>query len=315
MRPTLTSTVPTQLLDATVAEFRGARHAYGSTVALADFDLTVRPGEVVAVLGPNGAGKTTALHLLMGLLAPQAGTVRLFGADPRERATRERLGVMLQASGVPETLTVREHLLGFAAYYPTPLPLGDVIASAGLHEVADRKYGTLSGGQKQRLHLALALVGDPDLLVLDEPTTGLDASARRALWASVRALLRRGRSVILTTHDLDEADALADRIVLLHHGRILAEGTPAEIKSSTASRRIRVVTRLDEANLRSRPGVHQVRRDGQATEILCAAAEPLVLALLQDDPGASDLAVSGATLEDAFLALTVSQHRPHLEVA
>ena len=315
MQPTPAPNAPSPRVDHTVAEFRGASFAYGTTVALDDLDLTVRPGEVVAVLGPNGAGKTTALHLLMGLIAPKSGTVRLFGADPRERATRERLGVMLQVSGVPETLTVREHLLGFAAYYPSPLPLHDVIATAGLHEVADRTYGKLSGGQKQRLHLALALVGDPDLLVLDEPTTGLDASARRALWASVRALLRRGRSVILTTHDLDEADALADRIVLLHHGRVLAEGTPAEIKSSTASRRIRVVTRLDEANLRSRPGVHQVRRDGQATEILCAAAEPLVLALLQDDPGASDLAVSGATLEDAFLALTVSQHRPHLEVA
>lgn len=262
--------------DVAVTEFRGARHAYGATVALADFDLTVRPGEVVAVLGPNGAGKTTALHLLMGLLAPQAGSVRLFGADPRDRAARERLGVMLQVSGVPETLTVREHLRGFAAYYPAPLPLDDVIATAGLGEVARRPYGKLSGGQRQRLHLALALVGDPDLLVLDEPTTGLDAAARRALWASIRAMLGRGRSVILTTHDLDEADALADRIVLLHHGRVLAEGTPAEIKASTASRRIRVVTRLDEARLRTRPGVLEVGRDGQATEILCADRKSVV---------------------------------------
>jgi ABC-2 type transport system ATP-binding protein len=315
MQPTPAPRTPSPTSPPAVAEFRGARYAYGATVALSDFDLTVRPGEVVAVLGPNGAGKTTALHLLMGLLAPRAGTVRLFGADPRERATRERLGVMLQVSGVPETLTVREHLLGFAAYYPAPLPLAEVLATVGLAEVAHRPYGKLSGGQRQRLHLAIALVGDPDLLVLDEPTTGLDASARRALWASVRALLRRGRSVILTTHDLDEADALADRIVLLHHGRILAEGTPAEIKSSTASRRIRIVTALDQAYLRARPGVHEVRLDGQATEILCAAAEPLVLEILRDDPGAADLEVSGATLEDAFLALTAVQQGPHQEVS
>ena len=298
-----------------VAEFRGARYAYGATVALADFDLTVRPGEVVAVLGPNGAGKTTALHLLMGLLAPPAGSVRRSGAAPRERAARERLGVMLQVSGVPETLTVREHVRAYAAYYPAPMGIDEAIATAGLAEVARRPYGKLSGGQRQRLHLALALVGDPDLLVLDEPTTGLDAAARRTLWASIRAMLRRGRSVILTTHDLDEADALADRIVLLHHGRVLAEGTPAEIKATTASRRVRVVTRLDGVRVRALPGVHEVRRDGQATEILCAAAEPLVLEILTADPTAHDLEVSGATLEDAFLALTAARPRTHREVA
>ncbi len=298
-----------------VAQFAGTRYTYGANVALADFDLTVEPGEVVAVLGPNGAGKTTALHLLMGLIAPAAGTVRLFGADPRNRTARERLGVMLQVSGVPETLTVREHLRGFAAYYPAPLALAEVIATAGLEEVAHRPYGKLSGGQRQRLHLALALVGDPDLLVLDEPTTGLDATARRALWASVRAMLGRGRSIILTTHDLDEADALADRIVLLDHGRILAEGTPAAIKAGTASRRVRVVTALDEAWFRARPGVHEVRFDGQATEVLCAAAEGLVLDLLNADPTAHDLDVTGATLEDAFLALTAAARRAPQDVA
>lgn len=290
-----------------VAEFSGVTHAYGATLALDHLDLRVGPGEVVAVLGPNGAGKTTALHLLMGLLAPRAGSVRLFGSDPRERAARERLGVMLQVTGVPETLTVLEHLRAFAAYYPAPLALDEVIDTAGLAEVARRPYGKLSGGQRQRLHLGLALVGDPDLLVLDEPTSGLDASARRALWASVRAMLGRGRSVILTTHDLDEADALADRIVLLHHGRVLAEGTPGEIKANTASRRVRLVTTLDEAWLRGRPGVHAVRRDGQATEILCGSAERLVHELLDADTGARDLEVGGATLEDAFLALTTAR--------
>jgi ABC-2 type transport system ATP-binding protein len=284
--------------------FEGVGHDYGRTVALDGFDLTVRPGEVVAVLGPNGAGKTTAMHALMGLLEPKRGTVRLMGRDPRDRGAREQLGAMLQISGVPETLTVREHLRCFAATYPSPLPLDELMEMVGLTEVARRPYGKLSGGQKQRLHLAIALVGDPRVLVLDEPTTGLDAASRRSLWAIVRALLGRGRSVLLTTHDLAEADALADRVVLLHHGRVLAEGTPAEIKAGTASRRVRVVSRLDEAWFRARPGVADVRRDGQAFEVLCAAAEPLVLDVLRADPTASDLEVSGASLEDAFLALT-----------
>jgi ABC-2 type transport system ATP-binding protein len=284
--------------------FEGVGHDYGRTVALDGFDLRVQPGEVVAVLGPNGAGKTTAMHALMGLLSPKRGRVRLMGRDPRERAAREHLGAMLQISGVPETLTVREHLRCFAATYPAPLPLDELLERVGLTDVARRPYGKLSGGQKQRLHLAIALVGDPQVLVLDEPTTGLDAGSRRALWAIVRALLGRGRAVLLTTHDLAEADALADRVVLLHHGRLLAEGTPAEVKAGTASRRVRVVSRLDEAWFRARPGVADVRRDGQAVEVLCAAAEPLVLDVLRTDPSASDLEVSGASLEDAFLAIT-----------
>jgi ABC-2 type transport system ATP-binding protein len=298
IRPTSLRTVPPAVA------FEGVGHDYGRTVALDGFDLRVEPGEVVAVLGPNGAGKTTAMHALMGLLTPSRGRVRLRGRDPRDRAAREGLGAMLQISGVPETLTVREHLRSFAAYYPAPLPLADVLERVGLTGVADRAYGKLSGGQKQRLHLAIALVGDPEVLVLDEPTTGLDAASRRALWSIVRDLLDRGRAIVLTTHDLAEADALADRIVLLHHGRVLAEGTPGQIKAATASRRVRVVSRLDEDWFRARPGVASVRRDGQAVEALCAVAEPLVLDLLRADPEARDLEVSGASLEDAFLALT-----------
>ena len=184
------------------------------------------------------------------------------------------------------------------------LVAGELLERVGLTEVARRPYGKLSGGQKQRLHLAIALVGDPRVLVLDEPTTGLDAASRRSLWAIVRALLGRGRAVVLTTHDLAEADALADRVVMLHRGRILAQGTSAEVKARTASRRVRVVSRLDEAWFRARPGVADVRRDGPALEVLCATAEPLVLDVLQTDPDAHDLEVSGASLEDAFLAIT-----------
>ena len=305
MDTTATPIRPATPRSATLAvAFEDVGHEYGRNVALDGFNLSVAAGEVVAVLGPNGAGKSTAMHALMGLLTPKRGRVRLMGLDPRDRVARERLGAMLQISGVPETLTVREHLRSFASYYPTALPLDEVLERVGLTEVAHRQYGMLSGGQKQRLHLAIALVGDPEVLVLDEPTTGLDAESRRSLWAIVRALLGRGRAVVLTTHDLDEADALADRIVLLQGGRVLAEGTPAQIKAGTASRRVRVVTRLDERWFEGRSGVAGVRRDGQAVEVLCAAAEPLVAELLRADPGARDLEVGGASLEDAFLALT-----------
>ena len=317
MEPAIAPTRPAVLHPTSPAvTFEGVGHDYGRTVALDAFGLSVAPGEVVAVLGPNGAGKTTAMHALMGLLEPKRGRVRLMGRDPRERAAREQLGAMLQISGVPETLTVREHLRCFAATYPAPLPLDELLERVGLTEVARRPYGKLSGGQKQRLHLAIALVGDPRVLVLDEPTTGLDAGSRRALWAIVRTLLGRGRAVVLTTHDLAEADALADRVVMLHRGRVLAEGTPAEVKAGTASRRVRGVSRLTEAWFRARPGVADVRRDGQAVEVLCATAEPLVLEVLRADPSARDLEVSGASLEDAFLALTqAATAAPHPAVA
>src|SRR5690606_2161132 len=175
--------------------------------------IRVRPGEVLALLGPNGAGKTTAVSTLLGLLRPDAGAASLFGARPDDMAAKVRIGAMLQISGVPPTLTVREHIESFAAYYPDPLPVEESLELAGLTDVADRQYGRLSGGQKQRVHFALAMVGDPDLLFLDEPTTGLDVESRRDFWRQVREFIGDGRTVILTTHYLEEADALADRIV------------------------------------------------------------------------------------------------------
>jgi ABC-2 type transport system ATP-binding protein len=287
-----------------IAELSGAVKKYGSVTALAGVDLAVRPGEVVALLGPNGAGKTTAVQLLLGLARPTAGEARLFGREPQDAEARMRVGVMLQVSKVPETLKVKEHIHLISSYYPHPLPRREVIAAAGLDGLEERLFGKLSGGQRQRVLFALALCGDPDLLFLDEPTVGLDVEARRALWEQIRARAGAGRTVLLTTHYLEEADALADRIVLLDRGRIVAEGTPAEIKARVLGKRIRCRTQLTTAELAALPGVRDVRRLGDEIEIAAAAAEPVVRLLLARDPDLSALDVRGAGLEEAFLALT-----------
>ncbi len=292
-----------------VAQLEGVTKRYGDVVALKDATLRVRPGEVLAVLGPNGAGKTTAVNLMLGLLRPDEGAVSLFGTSPEDVAAKVRIGAMLQISGVPPTLTVREHLTSFAAYYPSPLPVNEAIELAGLTEVADRQYGKLSGGQKQRLHFGLAMIGDPDLLFLDEPTTGLDVESRRQFWRQVRSFLTGGRTVVLTTHYLEEADALADRIVLLDRGRVLAEGSPSEIKARTSGKVVRAVTSLSAAKLASLPGVTHVESLGVAWQLLTTQAEATVRALLAADDTLTGLEVTGASLEEAFLAIT-NHHQP-----
>lgn len=288
----------------TILELRGITKTYGSVTALDGVDLTIRRGEVIALLGPNGAGKTTCLNLLLGLIQPTRGAVRMFGSDPRQLHNRVRTGTMLQMSGLPDTLTVQEHLELFAAYYPAPLEVGQAVRLAGLEGTERRFYGRLSGGQKQRLHLALALIGDPEVLFLDEPTSGLDVQARRGLWQQVRAFIARGRTVILTTHYLEEADALADRIVLLDQGRIIREGSPAAVKAGTPGQRVRARTSFPLDMARQLPGVISARRDGTVLELLVTGAEAASRELLAFDADLSDLEVSGVSLEEAFLALT-----------
>ncbi|MFY9826494.1 MAG: ABC transporter ATP-binding protein [Thermoanaerobaculia bacterium] len=287
-----------------LAELRGAVKKYGAVTALAGVDFAVRPGEVVALLGPNGAGKTTAVQLLLGLIRPSGGEVRLFNQDPRSAAARVRVGAMLQVSKVPETLKVREHVHLISSYYPNPLPEAEVMAAAGLADLEERLFGKLSGGQRQRVLFALALCGDPDLLFLDEPTVGLDVEARRAFWSVIEGRAAEGRSVLLTTHYLEEADALADRIVLISRGRIVAEGTPAEIKARVAGRKIRCRTTLTLAEASALAGVRAARREGELTEVFTNDADRAVRELLQRDPALSGLEVEGADLEEAFLALT-----------
>jgi ABC-2 type transport system ATP-binding protein len=295
--------------DAPMAELRRAVKRYGPVTALSGVDLAVQPGEVVALLGPNGAGKTTAVQLLLGLVRPSEGEARLFGLDPRRADARMRVGAMLQISKVPETLKVKEHVHLISSYYPQPLPQAEVMAAAGLSGIENRLFGKLSGGQKQRVLFALALCGDPDLLFLDEPTVGLDVESRRAFWTVIEEKAAEGRSVLLTTHYLEEADALADRIVLISGGRIVAEGTPGEIKARAAGRKVRCRTVLSLEEVAALPGVRNARQDGELVELFAAEAERAVRELLIRDPLLSALEVRGADLEEAFLALTGAEER------
>ena len=295
--------------DVVIASLEAVSKSYGSIRALDKVNFRVHAGEVVALLGPNGAGKTTAVKLLLGLLQPNSGSVRVFGRNPTNPENRMKTGAMLQVGRVPETLKIREHIELFSSYYENPLPLNDVLAAAGLESLRDRKFGDLSGGQKQRTLFALAICGDPDLLFLDEPTVGLDVEARRMLWDEIRSLVNRGKTVLLTTHYLQEADALADRVAVINKGEIIAEGTPATIKAQTAGKRIRCITRLSLEKLRQIPGVTEVKEDREAVEIHTGAAEPVVRALLSQDETLSSLEVSSAGLEEAFLALTQDASR------
>ncbi len=287
-----------------VASLEGVNKNYGDIRALRGVNFRVHAGEVVALLGPNGAGKTTAVKLLLGLLPPSAGQVRVFGGDPANPENRMRTGAMLQVGRVPETLRVREHIDLFSSYYEKPMPLAEVLAAAGLEKLSDRKFGDLSGGQRQRVLFALAICGNPDLLFLDEPTVGLDVEARRMLWDEIRRMVGRGKTVLLTTHYLQEADALADRVAVINQGEIIAQGTPAEIKAKTSGKRIRCITSLSIAGIRQIAGVTDAKEDREAIEITAVEAEPVVRELLARDLKLSGLEITSAGLEEAFLALT-----------
>ena len=290
-----------------IAALTNVTKRYGETVALDGMNLALRPGEVVALLGPNGAGKSTAVRLLLGLIAPTAGMARVFGGDPQTPETRLRVGAMLQVARIPETLRVREHLDLFRSYYAKPLPVAEIVRIAQLEGVEDKMFSTLSGGQKQRVLFGLALCGDPDLVFLDEPTVGMDIEARRGLWQQIRTLANRGKTVLLTTHYLEEADALANRIVVINKGKIVSEGTPAEIKSVSAGRKIRCRTRLTVEFLSALPGVMSVEQSGDDVVVMTPHAEAVVREMLLRDETLSGLEIASPALEDAFLALTTSR--------
>ena len=291
-----------------VAQARGVTKTYGPVTALRNVDIDLRSGELLALLGPNGAGKTTLVRMLLGLASPDTGRVTVFGADPRDEAMRYLVGAMLQVARVPETLKVREHIDLFSSYYPSPLPVSETLRIAGLEDLKDRRFGELSGGQRQRVLFAISICGDPDLLFLDEPTVGLDVEARRLMWTQIRALVARGKTVLLTTHYLNEADALADRIVVLSHGSVVAEGTPADIKSRAIGKQVRFTSRLSLDEIRSIPGVSTVISDRDKYELQVQAPEPVVRELLQRDAWLTDLEITTAGLEEAFLALTKNQN-------
>ncbi len=277
---------------------------YDDKIALSDVSLDIAGGGVVALLGPNGAGKTTTVKLMLGLASPTSGSVTIFGRDPRDSAARQRIGAMLQVAKVPETLRVREHIDLFRSYYPAPMAADDVLRITGIESIRNSKFGDLSGGQRQRVLFALAICGDPDMLFLDEPTLGFDVEARRSFWEQIRNFVARGRTVLLTTHYLEEADALADRIVVIDRGRIIADGTPRSIKQRVSGRRIRCTTSLSESELRGISGVVEVHLDGGNAELIVTNAENAARELLARDAALSNLEVSAIQLEEAFLALT-----------
>lgn len=298
-----------------VAELRGVTRRFGVVAAVRDVDLVLEGGGITALLGRNGAGKTTCVRLLLGLIAPTAGTIRLRGRDPRNASARHGIGAMLQVSRVPDTLRVAEHIDTFRSYFRRPLSRTALLRMAGIEHLERRLFGTLSGGERQRVLFALALTGDPELLVLDEPTAGMDVESRRALWRSIRAMRDDGRAVLLTTHHIEEADTLADRVVVLDRGRIAADGTPAQIRQRVGRRRVRCVTSLPASAVRELSHVERVEKDGAALVVTTGAAEHVVRALLAADATLSDLTITGAALEDAFLAVTTPGSAATSEVA
>ncbi|MBW0115612.1 ABC transporter ATP-binding protein [Pseudonocardia abyssalis] len=288
-----------------VLEIDGVAHRYGAHVALDGVDLAVRAGECVALLGPNGAGKTTLIGLATGLLARQRGRVAVCGGDPRRAATRRRLGVVQQSMGFPGTETVGELVRGAAVRAGRPAgAAAPVLAEIGIGDLAARRAPKLSGGQLQRVGLAMALVGDPALLLLDEPTVGLDVAARRAFWKILTGRRDAGVGMVLTTHVVEEAAAFADRVVVLHRGRVVAADTPDALTSRLPDRTVTARTSLDDPALRALPGVRTVRRDGDRVHVGTAAPEDLLREWLALDRGLSDLRVEGAGLEQALVALT-----------
>ncbi len=289
---------------AILASLRNAHKRYGKVVALDGVDLQLHAGQVLALLGANGAGKSTAIALLLGLLPADAGEATLFGESPQSLAARQRIGVMLQSASIPDAFKVRELLDLTRSYYPMPRSVADCIALAGLEGLLERRYGRLSGGQQRRVQFALALCGRPRLLFLDEPTTGLDIEARQGLWRAIRELVAQGCAVLLTTHYLEEAEALADRVVVLHDGRVAAQGSVQEIRAHVSQRRIRCVSSLSEDSVASWPQVRSAQRIGDRIEIVSDVAEAVVRRLLAEDAGLQELEVQRAGLAEAFLELT-----------
>ncbi|TCO38738.1 ABC transporter ATP-binding protein [Dokdonella fugitiva] len=285
-------------------EWRGVRKRYGGTVALDGIDLEVRRGELLALLGPNGAGKSTAIAIALGLLPADAGEARLCGRPPAELDARRACGVMLQSAGLPDSLKVRELLELTCSYYAAPRTIAGCAGLAGLDGLLDRRYGRLSGGEQRRVQFALAICGNPRLLFLDEPTTGLDLDARGLLWRAIRAMVEAGCAVVMTTHYLEEAEALADRVAVLARGRIVACGSVQQVRARVSQRRIRCVSVLDAARVGAWPEVRSVCRDGDRIEIVTDQAEVVVRQLLFEDSGLSQLEVQRAGLADAFVEIT-----------
>lgn len=286
-----------------LAELVGVKKRFGKVVALDGFDLAIRPGELLAVLGPNGAGKSTAISLLLGLRQPDAGSVRLFGMPPSQIEARRRIGVMMQEVTLAAELRVREHIVLVSSYYPDSLPIEDVLRQTNTAALADRPYGKLSAGQKRQVQFALSLCGKPSLLFLDEPTVGLDIQARTLMWAALRQLIHDGCAIVLTTHYLEEAEALADRVVVLARGKTVASGTVGEMQAIVGRKHITCVTALAAEVVATWPGVQTINRNRGRLEITASDADDVVRRLVHAGDF-SGIEVRSAGLAEAFTELT-----------
>jgi ABC-2 type transport system ATP-binding protein len=299
--------------------FEGVSRRFGETVALDDVDVAIAAGETVALLGPNGAGKSTAIAIMLGLLDASAGGARTLGLAPRDAVRSGRVGAMLQSAGLPPGARVGE-LVGLArALYASPSPRDAILERAGLTALTARRIETLSGGESQRVRFAFAIAGDPDLVFLDEPTVAMDVESRRSFWEDMRRFAAEGRTVLFATHYLDEADQVADRILVLDRGRIVGDGSPAELKATVSERTIRFAwpdgAESDDASLRGLPGVIGVDRHGPSVALLSRDADETVRALVTAGIGFRHLEVAGADLDAAFLALTSTDQGPRAAAA
>ena len=296
-------------------EIKGLTRSFGSphgpVHAVRGIDVTIERGQTVALLGPNGAGKSTTIDMLLGLLDPDAGDTSVFGRAPHEAVAAGAVGAMLQTGAVIRDVTVRELITMMASLYPNALPVEEVLTLVGLDEIADRRTEKLSGGQTQRVRFAAALVSDPELLVLDEPTVAMDVEGRRAFWTAMRAYAARGKTVLFATHYLEEADAYADRAVLMSHGRVVADGPTTEIKARVGLRTIRATLPGASVDaLAELTGVATAERHGESVLLRCSDSDEAIRALLRGYPAARDIEIASAGLEEAFLQLTGDAETP-----
>ncbi len=291
----------------TLARLDNVSKRYGNVTALNGLNLSVNAGEILALLGPNGAGKTTAVSLLLNLIEADSGKVSLFDQDPQALPARQRIGVMLQSAELPETLRVSELIQLTQSYYPLPRDMKELGEMAAIGDLLQRPYGKLSGGQQRRVQFALAICAKVDILFLDEPTVGLDIEAREAMWVSLRKLVAEGCSIVLTTHYLEEAEALANRVIVIAQGSVIAEGSVESIRSRVAMRRIRCVSRLSIADIKHWPNIDSVGYDGEYLTIQTMDVESVTLRLLTEDNTLKQLEIKRAGLAEAFVELTKEQ--------
>jgi len=293
----------------TLASLKGVRKRFGAVQALDGFDLAVNRGELLAVLGPNGAGKSTAIAMLLGLQSPDEGEAQLFGVAPQEIDARRRIGVMMQEVALPAVMRPQELLEQVASYYPVPYDIDSVVARLSLQSLMKRPYGKLSGGQKRQVQFALSLCGRPELLFLDEPTVGLDVQAREALWKVIRELLHEGCSIVLTTHYLEEAEALADRVAVMARGRLVTSGSVEEIRANVSHKQVSCVSRLAADTVRAWPEVVRLEMERDRMQITTRRAEALLVRLFREDPELADVEVRRAGLAEAFTELTNEKNK------